>query len=55
MLVFVTGKEKKEMEDDYEYIYVAYITTRSGQRIYAHQYGLKCFRIRVKRKHKDIA
>lgn len=54
-LVFVTGKEGKEMEDDYEYIYVAYITTRSGRRIYACQYGLKCFRIRVKRKQADIA
>ena len=34
---------------DKEYIYVAYITLRNGQRIYAKQYGLKAFRIPVKR------
>jgi len=34
----------------YEYIYTAYITTRNGRRIYAWQYGLKAFRIRVKSK-----
>ena len=35
--------------EDKEYIYVAYITLRNGQRIYAKQYGLKAFRILVKR------
>jgi hypothetical protein len=29
------------------YIFVAYITTRSGRRIYASQYGLRAFRIWV--------
>lgn len=33
--------------DEYRYIYVAYIT-RNGHRIYARQYGLRAFRIRVK-------
>ncbi len=32
-----------------EYIYVAYITLRNGKRIYANQYGLKAFRIRVRK------
>ena len=35
--------------EDQEYIYVAYITLRNGQRIYAKQYGLKAFRIPAKR------
>lgn len=29
------------------YIYTAYITTRSGRRIYAKAYGLSAFRIAV--------
>lgn len=36
-------------DDDYEYIFVSYITTRDGKRIYASEKGLKAFRIRVKR------
>lgn len=39
--------------DDSVYIYVAYITTRSGQRIYARDRGLRAFRIRVKRSSPD--
>ena len=35
--------------DDKDYIFVAYITLRNGQKIYAKQYGLKAFRIAVKR------
>ena len=38
------------MDDEYEYIYVAYITTRGGRRIYAASYGLQAFRIRVRRR-----
>ena len=34
--------------DNYETIYVAYITLRNGKRIYASQYGYKAFRITVK-------
>jgi hypothetical protein len=37
-------------EDEYEYIFVAYITLRSGKRVYARQKGLRAFRIRVRRK-----
>jgi len=32
----------------YKLIFVAYITTRSGKRIYAHERGLKAFAIWVK-------
>lgn len=37
-------------EDNFHYIYTPYVTTRSGKRIYAAQYGLRAFRIRVRRK-----
>lgn len=37
-------------DDEYEYIFVRYITTRAGRRIYAAAYGLRAFRIRVRRK-----
>jgi hypothetical protein len=36
--------------DDYEYIYRPAIRTRNGKTIYAVNYGLKAFRIRVRRK-----
>ncbi len=36
--------------DVVEYIYTAYITLKNGKRLYASQYGLKAFRIRVRRK-----
>ena len=36
-------------DDSVEYIYTAYITLK-GRRIYARQYGLKAFRIRVRHK-----
>lgn len=29
------------------YIYVAYITTKSGKRIYAKNYGYKAFRLEI--------
>ncbi len=29
------------------YIFTAYITTRSGRRIYARDYGLRAFRIEI--------
>nr|CBX28281.1 unknown protein [uncultured Desulfobacterium sp.] len=38
------------MEKDSEYIYTKYITTKSGKKIYAYQYGLKAFRIKIKSK-----
>ncbi len=37
-------------EDEFEYVFVSFITTRSGKRIYAASKGLKAFRIRVRRK-----
>ena len=36
--------------EDIKYIFVAHITLRNGRRIYAKHYGLKAFRIPVKRK-----
>jgi len=41
------GKSQKR---SVEYIYTAYVTLKNGKRIYASQYGLKAFRIPVKRK-----
>lgn len=38
-----------EKDDDDGYIYVKFITTRAGRRI-AAAYGLKAFRIKVRRK-----
>ena len=40
---------KVDLPSDDEYIFTAYITVK-GKRIYASQYGLKAFYIRVKRK-----
>lgn len=37
-------------DDEFEWIHVAYITTRTGQRIYAWQKGKKSFYIRVRRR-----
>lgn len=34
------------------YIYTKYITLKDGRRIYANQYGLKAFRIKVKKPKK---
>ena len=38
--------------EDYVYVFTKYITTRNGRRIYAFQYGLKAFRIRVKNRRR---
>ena len=41
----------KNCENEYvEYIYTAFITLKNGARIYARQYGLKAFRIPVKKR-----
>ena len=37
-------------DDEFEYIFVRYITLRDGRRIYAASKGLRAFRIRVRRK-----
>jgi len=39
----------KKRKDGYRLIFVAYITTRTGKRIYAYQYGRKAFAIWVKK------
>ncbi len=36
--------------DEEDVVYTAYITLKNGKRIYAWQYGLKAFRICVKKK-----
>ena len=37
-------------DDEYEVIFVRWITTRKGKRIYAAQFGKEAFPIRVRRK-----
>jgi len=37
------------VSEEESYVYTAYITLKNGKRIYAWQYGLKAFRIRVKK------
>lgn len=39
-------------KDDRKLIFVAYITTRKGNRVYASKYGLKAFPIWVKIRRK---
>ncbi len=38
------------VSDEEDVVYTAYITLKNGKRIYAWQYGLKAFRICVKKK-----
>ena len=49
---FSNPAEGNNMSDEYEFIFVRYITTRSGRRIYAAAKGLRAFRIRVRKKRK---
>lgn len=35
-------------KEGYRYIYVAFITTRTGKRLYAAQFGKRCWAIQVK-------
>jgi hypothetical protein len=37
----------------YDIVYTKFITLKNGRRIYASSYGLKAFRLRVRRKRKD--
>ena len=39
----------REKHDDHIYIYRASIRLKNGRRIFAHQYGLQAFRIRIKK------
>jgi hypothetical protein len=41
------------MDDEFEFIFVRFITTRGGRRIYAASKGLKAFRIRVRKRPKN--
>lgn len=38
--------------DEGMYIYTKYITLRNGKRLYAAHYGLKAFRLKVRRSNK---
>lgn len=39
-------------EDDFEIIFTKSIRLRNGKRIFAYQYGLQAFRLRVRKKTK---
>lgn len=38
------------LEDDYEIIFVAYVTLKNGKRLYAKSVGKRAFPIKVKKK-----
>lgn len=40
--------------DDFHFIYVASIHTRNGKRIVAAHYGLKAFRLKVRKNRKQL-
>jgi hypothetical protein len=39
---------------DADYIFVASIRTRKGKRIFARHYGLKAFRLKVRKKKQQL-
>lgn len=43
------GKLVDEVPEGHQVIYVAWITLRNGRRLYASTYGLKAFRLVVKK------
>jgi hypothetical protein len=43
-------KENAETPEEYEVIYVAFITLRNGKRLYASAYGRKAWRLVVRKK-----
>lgn len=43
-------KKRARPQDEYVVIYTRYITLKGGRRIFASNYGLKAFRLRVRRK-----
>ena len=43
-------KKKDRIPEGYEVIFVAYITLRNGKRLYAAAYGLKAWRLIVRKK-----
>ncbi|OHE57972.1 MAG: hypothetical protein A2Z47_15130 [Thermodesulfovibrio sp. RBG_19FT_COMBO_42_12] len=46
--LFKERRAKSLEKDGYRLIFVAYITTRTGRRLYAWQYGRRCWAIWVK-------
>jgi hypothetical protein len=43
-------KEKQKVQEgDEAVIYTAYITLKNGKRLYAWQYGLKAFRLTIRK------
>ena len=38
-------------EDEYEFIFVPFVTRKNGRRDYARNHGLKAWRIRVRKRH----
>ncbi|MGH9869801.1 MAG: hypothetical protein ACREAA_16770 [Candidatus Polarisedimenticolia bacterium] len=43
-------KEAAPAGDAAEFVYSAYITLKSGKRLYARRYGLKAFRFKARRR-----
>lgn len=42
--------ESSTNQEEFTTVFVAYITTKNGKRIYAHQFGKKAFPIKVRAK-----
>lgn len=43
-----------ESPEDYDFIYVASIRTRNGKRLVAAHYGLKAFRLKIRKNKKQL-
>ena len=43
-------KEKEDVPEDYHFVYTKWITLKNGKRLFAKNYGRKCWRIRVRKK-----
>ena len=41
--------EKPKKEEGHEVVYTAYITLKNGRRLYASNYGLKAFRLLIRK------
>lgn len=44
----------EEKQEQYQTVFVAYITLKNGKRLYASQFGKKAFPLRVKSKKKKV-
>lgn len=38
------------VDDEYEFIFVKFVTSRKGKRLHASAYGLNAFRIKVRKR-----